>query len=547
MSGGAKIPVYIVTGFLGAGKSSFIGRLLSGAQWESVGALTVQFESGAEALPSGERREGVVFPIRLFERDPDGVARSLAERIRAGLGERGESPDEIWIEWNGAVPCARLRELLSGGELRELCSVRRVIHVADAGELERWLGKTGAALPEQVAASDLIMLRHDSGGDPEPLRRARKLLRVVNPGAPVYAWDCGESERGETIPDMAITRIRAPRQSPLNAFFIIAAAASLAYIVLAPLLDSRGVPASRVVNIFLGIILQSAPFLLIGVLLSSAIEVFVTRSAIERRFPKSAGAGLLTALFAGFLLPVCDCASIPIFRALVRKGVPLYAAVVFVAATPVINPVVMLSTYYAFGGDLRIVAARVLLGLICAAATGLTFAALPPRESVLSGGALDSLTCGCGYFSDTRQANTLRGKLELFTRHAQEEFWNAGKYLVIGTFAAAAMQPALSGVLVRVRSGAGVAASLAFMMAISFALSLCSSSDAVVAKSFAGQFPAAALMGFLVFGPMVDIKNVMMLSSGFTKRFVARFAVTAFVVCFFAVFIIGAIFPGLLG
>ena len=84
-----------------------------------------------------------------------------------------------------------------------------------------------------------------------------------------------------------------------------------------------------------------------GVLLSSFIQVFLSEKVIQRWFPKNALLGMLFALVCGFCLPVCDCATIPMFKSLIKKGVPTSSAVVFMVATPVINPVVILSTYYA--------------------------------------------------------------------------------------------------------------------------------------------------------------------------------------------------------
>ena len=82
------------------------------------------------------------------------------------------------------------------------------------------------------------------------------------------------------------------------------------------------------------------------------------------------------------------------------------------------------------------------------------------------------------------------------------------------------------------------------MMIMAFLLSLCSSSDAFIARSFASRFPMGAVMGFLVFGPMIDIKNVIMLSSGFSKRFIARLVAVAFTVCFIVVFLLGRLVTG---
>jgi uncharacterized membrane protein YraQ (UPF0718 family) len=298
-----------------------------------------------------------------------------------------------------------------------------------------------------------------------------------------------------------------------------------------PFFEKIGAPANKIIIIFLGIILQAVPFLLIGVLISSAIDVFVSKAAIERRFPKSLGLGMAAAIIAGFCLPVCDCASIPIFRSLVKKGVPIPAAITFMTATPVINPVVIFSTYYAFSGAMWMVIGRVGFGIISAVLIGLTFSVWQPKGQVLSGGALDRLMCSCGCYEDVESVATLRGKADLFVRHAQAEFWNVGKYLVIGTMLSAVFQAAGIGVFATAQSGAGLLISIIVMMIFGFILSLCSSSDAVIARSFANQFPAGALMGFLVFGPMLDIKNVLMLSAGFSRRFIVRLTLTAFVIC----------------
>jgi uncharacterized membrane protein YraQ (UPF0718 family) len=169
---------------------------------------------------------------------------------------------------------------------------------------------------------------------------------------------------------------------------------------------------------------------------------------------------------------------------------------------------------------------------------GLIFAIRPPKGKVLAGGALDRLMCSCGCYEDVESIATLRGKAGLFFRHSQAEFFSVGKYLVIGTFIATAFQVMGTGVFTTAQNGKGLAVSILIMMVMAFVLSLCSSSDAVIARSFAGQFPLGAIMGFLVFGPMMDIKNVMMLSSGFSKRFIIRLLFTVFFVCFAVVFLL---------
>jgi uncharacterized membrane protein YraQ (UPF0718 family) len=61
------------------------------------------------------------------------------------------------------------------------------------------------------------------------------------------------------------------------------------------------------------------------------------------------------------------------------------------------------------------------------------------------------------------------------------------------------------------------------MMAFAYILSLCSEADAFVAASFGGTFTAGSLLAFLVYGPMVDLKNTIMLFAFFRVKFVAAF------------------------
>ena len=90
-------------------------------------------------------------------------------------------------------------------------------------------------------------------------------------------------------------------------------------------LAGSGVPIGRAATIAVGMTLQAIPFLLLGVFVAELIEAFVSPALIARVFPTNPVASVLTALVAAFLLPVCDCSAVPIFRSLLRKGVPLSA------------------------------------------------------------------------------------------------------------------------------------------------------------------------------------------------------------------------------
>lgn len=521
-----RIPIYVVTGFLDAGKTTLLNKLLGSRKSRDMRILVIQFEAGEEEFVSRYQNCRLLsFSQKLLEKHP----KNITEQLRSYLLEN--PADEIWIEWNGVTPFSQLQNLLRQQSLYSLCRIEKVIHMADAAALEGLLGKTGGALPEQIASCDFSVVRNlKSESD---YYRIRRILRGVNPGIRLY-----DIKKQSNI----YRQVYRQKLHPVNVFSI----GIILFIALYLLAVSAGglskTPVNTVINVFLGIMLQAVPFLLIGVLISSIIQVFISKEAIERRFPKKLGWGMLAAILGGFCLPVCDCASIPIFRSLVRKGVPMPVAITFMTATPVINPVVMLSTYYAFNGNLRIVVSRVGLGIISAVLIGLCFKVWPSRGRVLSSG-FDSLMCSCGCYEGAENIASLKGKIGLFFRHSQAEFFNVGKYLMIGAFVASVLQTVITKAF-SVQKSTDFVVSLLVMMGMAFLLSLCSSSDAVIARSFASRFPMGSVMGFMVFGPMMDIKNVIMLSGSFSKRFIGRLIVFAFAMCFLVVYFLAQLMIG---
>lgn len=116
------------------------------------------------------------------------------------------------------------------------------------------------------------------------------------------------------------------------------------------------------------------------------------------------------------------------------------------------------------------------------------------------------------------------GKISATIRHGADELFDMGKYLIFGAFLSAAIQTFLDrGSLVAI--GHGEWSSHLFMMGFAYILSICSTSDAFVASSFANTFSVGSLLTFLVFGPMIDMKGTLMLLSTFRAKFVLKLTV----------------------
>ncbi|MDF2936655.1 MAG: permease [Paenibacillaceae bacterium] len=262
-------------------------------------------------------------------------------------------------------------------------------------------------------------------------------------------------------------------------------------------------------NIFLGIILDALPFMLMGVILSSILHLAVPEHVIRRMIPKNPVLGILFACSLGLLFPVCECGMVPIVRRLMNKGMPVYMAAVFLLAGPVLNPVAFASTLMAFGPLHEMAYARMGLAFAAASLTGLClyrFAVRPPLRHSLAG-------------QRGEHVHTHRSFLEGILRHGSDEFFEMGKFLILGAGATALVQTLVSpGSLSAIGQG-GISSHL-FMAGLAYALSLCSSSDAFVAASFLPAFSKSSLLTFLVLGPMVDFKGTLMLLSVFKIRFV---------------------------
>lgn len=399
--------------------------------------------------------------------------------------------------------------------------------------------------------------------------------------------------------------------------------------------------------IFLSILLEALPFVLIGTIVSSLIEIFVSREWLTEHLPRKSWLAFLIAGLAGIIFPICECAIVPVMRRLVKKGMPIGVAVTFMLATPTINPVVLLSTRFAFLNNLYFPLLRGVFGYLTAVSVGLliTFlsdkAELKTAEAALRGegaehdhkeqdddewqteqaeanevagirndlisqqyhqqhgkhqfdaaGAAgennnghdhevedeelcicghshsahelhheheheaddeelctcghshsthdhhhehthdhdDDEVCACGHVHATKRDKPLQ-ILKSVLDHTSHELYEVGRFLILGVFISAAMQTFVPKQYFLALSQ-NPALSIVAMMLLAFVLSLCSEADAFVAASFQGGLPNSAILAFLLFGPMMDIKNMLMLAQGFKMKFIIRLILVIAVVVF---------------
>lgn len=276
---------------------------------------------------------------------------------------------------------------------------------------------------------------------------------------------------------------------------------------------------------FLAIVLEAVPFILMGALLSGIMEIWLPADLLPRLTARAGGWGLLLTALAAPLFPVCECCVVMVVRGLIRKGFPLPHAIVYLLAAPILNPTVLASTYIAFQ-DWTYPLVRALGGLLVALMAGWIFGLLPSKKLLkqetapLFATIEPACDCGCGHGHAAAPGWMTRWGQA--AGRVTSDFLDMLPYFLIGVTIASAMKTFIPADALT-RLGEGPITGPLAMMSTAFVLSLCAEADAFVAASFT-EFSFAALMSFLILGPMFDIKLIMMYRPIFTWRAVLLLA-----------------------
>ena len=302
---------------------------------------------------------------------------------------------------------------------------------------------------------------------------------------------------------------------------------------------------------FTTIMLEAIPFLLLGALISAIIEEFVSEERISKMIPKNRVLGSLAGIFLGLFIPACDCAVIPIAMRLKKKKVPTNVIVSFMLASPIISPVVLLSTFFAFGETEKMLlfgfempklfVYRTIFGVVVALVVGIILDIIC-KDAVLKEEIYEHHhyhhdhehihTCnhhheGCSCSNHEKETGPI-GRVKNIINIMHGDFMGIISYMAVGALLAATMQ-----ILLPISNIGGIVQnkyiSTFIMMLLAFALSLCSTSDAFIARTFMNSLSKNSILAFILLGPMIDIKNTILLNKSFNKKFVIVLVASIFI------------------
>jgi uncharacterized protein len=318
-------------------------------------------------------------------------------------------------------------------------------------------------------------------------------------------------------------RIRGAWTRPISDGLLLAAAAlasaSLIGLQVADLGDSDAL--SGAVVVFVSITVEALPFILVGALISAAIAVLVPDRAFARLSGMPRSVQLPGAALGGMAFPVCECGSVPIARRLALRGLDRSAAITFMLAAPILNPVVLASTAIAFQGRdaLAVTLSRAGIGVVVAIFAGLVLARFVQVRAEVP-----EASPGCA--DDHHDHGTgSGGRMRRIADHTAADLLFMGRFLVAGAALAAVVQTIVP---TSVLTGIGDSWLLGpiVLMLVAFVLSLCSEADAFVAASFSGFAPGAQV-AFLALGPVLDLKLAFLYGATFGRRFVLGLSLLA--------------------
>ncbi len=285
-------------------------------------------------------------------------------------------------------------------------------------------------------------------------------------------------------------------------------------------------------TIFLSIVIEALPFVLLGCLISGALQVFLTPERVKRWLPDNRFLSILTGSVLGFFFPSCECGIVPIVHQFVKKGVPVHTAFAFMLTAPIINPIVIFSTFIAFGNSWEMAGWRMVGSFVVALIIGIWLAYFQ-KESVLKTKIQQTIdhnhhhTHHHDHTHGTNEHEEVKiGRIKQLSQqtghiltHSIDEFFDTGRYLIVGGLIAASMQTYLP-TRVMLTLGSTKLLAIIIMLLLAFTMSLCSEADAFIGSSLLSLFATAPVVAFLVFGPMVDIKNLLMMKRYFNGRFI---------------------------
>ncbi|MDF2872158.1 MAG: permease [Anaerocolumna sp.] len=519
------IDIDVVSGFLESGKTTFINELITGntfEEYENIGLLVCE--------------EGEVEYDEKFLKE-NNISLTVIEEPSMLTGDylleltSKKDLDYIIIEYNGTWNIQTLLDIKLKGGLK----LRNVLFISEADKFNSYYHNMAGLLQPHMKNSDYVVInRHDSLNKEERKNIQNNVKRVNKGTGTVFLNSIHEDSR--------LLRIFTPfenyKKTVTPGMLILMVVLGILCFLPTASLSVVYVNLQKVSLSFLSILIQAIPFILLGAFLSSFLQLVIPTSWIIRQISGNTVKSFGIAALAGFCFPVCDCGLAPFITGLLKKGTPLPQVITFWLASAAVNPVVLLSVMYAFPENKLIILIRILAGVFIALAIGIILKLLDIKNSdvVKADSSLSGMGIDMVYDSNNRGLR----KASVVLKGAQIEFFRVFQYVIIGALVSSVSLTFVPQVIKSLISG-NMLIQFGIMFIAAAFMSTCSTTNAFIGRSFYGQFTLPAVLSFMTLGPMLDFKNIIILSEALTKKFIVQLCLLMAVVGFLAYSLINII------
>ena len=496
----------IITGFLESGKTTLIKELLNSRLTEEfTRVVLIVCEEGFTEYDEGQLKDKNIKSVVLENESElcDNMFKQISDKY---------NPDYIVVEYNGTWDISKLLRLKVPFEYK----FRNIIFVSDTGTFKNQLSNMTSVMQPHILNSDVVVFNRYEEINLGIQKKLIRDIKSINPRTKVTFMK--EFETNKIIKERFIefgnqdntsmnTKMNLKISISMILFF------SLILIFMFPSVYSY---VQSIVTVFLSILMQAVPFILLGAFISAGIQIFASTSKIMKQISKGNWSSFLVASIAGFFLPICDCGMVPVISGLLKKETPLPQTITFWLTSSAVSPIVIISMFYAFPEQPYLAAIRVVSGVVIGITAGiiLKLIHLETKDVVKGNRRLQNI----GKDILDLKYEGIKGKIEAVFAGAKVEFFRVSEYVIIGAFISAVLQTLMPQTMKNFLDNNLV---LQFMVMIVAAMlmSTCSTSNAFIGRSFSNNFSTVPILSFIVMGPMLDLKNMVMLSEILKKRF----------------------------
>ena len=508
-----KAKIEIVLGFLSSGKTNFINSMLENLKDETI--VIIQNEFGETEIKYDYTSNNSMV-INILNDTQKAINKTYLEEILSKY-----SPNRIFIEVNSFTDPNIIINLFNN-DLKKLCKIDNITTMIDAENFNLYFKNMSNIFSSQIVNSNKIILCNFQDLDTDESSNIIATINSLNENVQLLEYSpSNDAHKYHMI------------KSNFNPMFLIFITILMfgifSILMFSDILNIQYV--SKFHTIFTSIFIEGIPFILIGSFISAIIQVCISENIFCKIFSKNIFISCIIASLSGFFFPICDCGIIPITKGLMKRNVPYGACITFMLSAPIVNPISITSTIYAFQNMQSVVICRIASGILISIIVGLIMHFLTKKDNNIFKNDSPIQYCSCGLCSN--QYSSYGNILDLIKTifiHTGDEFFNVAKLMIIGVFLSSTFQTVIS--INNMYIPKDNRTSLIFMIILSFILSVCSSSDAFIAKSFINYVSINSIMGFLICGPMIDLKNTLILLGNFKRKFVFRLIFFIIVISF---------------